>query len=51
MMVNRNYKKNKAKREKEIRVREMYQQGKSIYEILEKEKISEYEYRKILGLE
>lgn len=41
----------KRKREKEDRIREKYQEGKSLYEISEEENISEFELRKVLGLE
>ncbi|MCI8507532.1 MAG: hypothetical protein HFJ06_03055 [Lachnospiraceae bacterium] len=49
--VNKRYFYLKRKREKENRIREKYQEGKSLYEISEEEHISEFELRKILGLE
>ena len=48
--VNKRYFYLKRKREKENRIREKYQEGKSLYEISEEEHISEFELQKILGL-
>lgn len=44
------YWKDKRRKEKEARIRSRYNEGENVQKILEQERITEFELRKILGL-